>query len=147
MSESFSTNPPQIQAIHGSTGTTPVVYGTILKYGINDLEGAIAGILIDSYSRSAKYASSEEIIGTDGRVAGLRMSDARVEISVSGRVLSTASAMLVVGNVLNINGDKSVITDVSMSAGSKEFVKVDIKSTGYEAISAIAPNVGGSFGS
>ena len=133
MSEDFSKNPPQFD---GAT-TSPVTHGTILKYGLADL--AITGVLIDSYSRGAKYANTDEIIGQGGVVEGLRMSDIRIDISVSGRVLSTATTIVKAGSILSINGDLAVITEVSMSAGSKDFVKVDIKATSYEGIAALAP--------
>jgi len=135
MSDTFSTNPPHIDAINPSV----VTHGTILKYGIEDI--VITGILIDSYSRSIKFASTEEIVDQNGIVSGVRMSDGRADISLSGRIKSTITVFPVsVGDVLQCNGDKAVITDVSMSAGSKDFVKVDIKATSYEGIAAIKPN-------
>lgn len=135
MPDNFSTNPPHIDAINPSV----VTHGTILKYGVEDI--VITGILIDSYSRSIKFASTEEIVDQNGIVTGVRMSDGRADISLSGRIKSTITTFPVkVGDVLQCNGDKAVITDVSMSAGSKDFIKVDIKATSYEGISTIAPN-------
>lgn len=136
MANDFSKNPPQLEAINAS----PVTHGTILKYGIADL--AITGILIDSYSRSAKYAAVDEIIGQEGMVEGIRMADVRVEISVSGRIKSTAAAIPEVGSILAINGDNGIITDVSMSSGSKDFTKVDIKATAYEKVNGANANFG-----
>jgi hypothetical protein len=145
MSNDFTKNPPQIEGIIDST--PPVTHGTILKYGLADL--SIAGILIDSYSRSVKYAAMDEIVGQAGRVEGIRMSDVRAEISVSGRVISTATAVLSAGSILAINGDNALITEVSMSAGSKDFVKVDIKATSYEGVTGannLLPNMSGGSG-
>lgn len=140
MADNFTTNPPHIDAINPSV----VTHGTILKYGIEDLKDTllnVTGILIDSYSRSIKFASTEEIVDQNGIVTGVRMSDARADISLSGRVKATTTALAnKVGDILDCNGDKAVITDISMSAGSKDFVKLDIKATAYEGISAIAPN-------
>jgi len=70
------------------------------------------------------------------------MSDARVEISISGRIKSSASSIATVGAILSCNGDNAVIDDISMSAGAKEFTKLDIKATSYEGVSDIAPNLG-----
>ena len=135
MSDTFSTNPPHIDAINPSV----VTHGTILKYGLEDI--VITGILVDSYSRSIKFASTEEIVDQNGVVSGVRMADARADISLSGRIKSTITTFPVkVGDILACNGDRAVITDVSMSAGSKDFIKVDIKATSYEGISTIAPN-------
>lgn len=135
MAEDFSLNPPKIEGISASV----VTHGTILKYGVDDIQ--IAGVLVDSYSRSVKYAVSDEIIGQDGIVEGLRMSDARVEISISGRIKSTATGFTKVGSILSVNGDAGVITDISLSAGSKDFVKVDIKATAYENVSGLSVNL------
>lgn len=134
MSEDFAKNPPEIEGISPS----PVTHGTILKYGIEDI--VITGLLVDSYSRAIKYAAVDEIVGQDGIVQGLRMADARAEISVSGRIKSTATTFVVVGDILSLNGDMGVITDISLSAGSKDFVKVDIKATAYEGVSGLKVN-------
>lgn len=145
MPDNFTTNPPRIDAINPSV----VTHGTILKYGIEDLDGgsvllSVTGILVDSYSRSIKFASTEEIVDQNGIVSGVRMSDARADISLSGRVKSAGTGIVnfssKVGDILSCNGDKAVITDISMSAGSKDFVKLDIKATAYEGIASIVPN-------
>jgi hypothetical protein len=136
MAENFSNNPPQFDGLEASAKT----YGTILKYGLEDLE--VAGILVDSYSRAVKFAVMEEIIDQDGIVSGIRMADGRAEISVSGRVKSSATSIVKAGSTLSINDETALITEVSMSAGSKEFVKVDIKAACYEGVDGITPNGG-----
>lgn len=136
MAENLSNNPPQFDGLEPSAQT----YGTVLKYGIEDLE--VAGLLVDSYSRGVKFAVMEEIIDQDGIVSGIRMADGRAEISVSGRVKSTATSIVKAGSTLSINGETALITEVSMSAGSKEFVKVDIKAACYEGVDGITPNGG-----
>lgn len=133
MAENFSNNPPQFDGLETSAKT----YGTVLKYGIDDL--TVTGILIDSYSRGVKYANMEEIVDQDGIVSGIRMSDGRAEISVSGRVKSDAATIVKAGATLSINGETALITEVSMSAGSKEFIKVDIKAACYEGVTGITP--------
>ncbi len=138
MAEDFANNPPQFDGLENTSPDTPKTYGTVLKYGLDDL--SITGILIDSYSRAVKHANMEEIMDQNGIVTGIRMSDGRAEISVSGRVKSTAATLVKAGSTLSINGETALITEVSMSAGSKEFVKVDIKAACYEGIAAIAPN-------
>ena len=143
MAENFATNPPQFDGIEntytsGAGAGVPKTYGTILKYGASDL--SVAGVLIDSYSRGVKYSNMEEVMNQDGIVSGIRMSDARAEISVSGRILSSATTIVKAGATFTINGETALITEVSMSAGSKEFVKVDIKAACYEGVSGITLN-------
>lgn len=138
-------NPPLLP--NGFTATSPndpVTYGVVVSYGLNDI--SVTGLILDSYKRDAKYAKSDEIVGKNGLVEGLRMSDYRVEISVSGRVVEdaggtgyTAGFALKVGDLLLVNSDKGVITSISMSASGAGFTTVDISATCYEAISALAP--------
>ena len=140
MAELFTNNPPQFDGLEASSSTDDSkarVFGTVLKYGVNDL--TVTGVLIDSYSRGVKYANMEEIQNQDGIVSGIRMSDGRAEISVSGRVLKTATSIVKAGSTFSINGETALITEVSMSAGSKEFVKVDIKAACYEGVAGITP--------
>lgn len=140
MSQDLSKNPPAIDGIKDSDPA--VTHGTILRYGLEDLApSALTGILIDSYSRSAKYAAMDEIVGQGGQVEGIRMSDVRVEISVSGRIKSTSVAVVTAGSILAINGDNAIITELSMSAGSKDFTKIDIKATAYEKVTGATPNM------
>ena len=134
MADNIANNPPQFDGLNAS----PKTFGTVLKYGLDGL--VVTGILVDSYSREVKYAVTEEIIDQDGIVSGLRMSDGRAEISVSGRVKNDATAIVKAGSSLSINGEVGVITEVSMSAGSKEFVKVDIKAACYEGVDGLTPN-------
>lgn len=142
MAENFATNPPQFDGIENTTSgagvSVPKTYGTVLKYGADSL--TVTGVLIDSYSRAVKYSNMEEIMNQDGIVSGIRMSDARAEISVSGRVLTSAATIVKAGATFSINGETALITEVSMSAGSKEFVKVDIKAACYEGVSGITLN-------
>lgn len=136
MAEDFTNNPPQFDGLEDTTGG-PKTYGTILKYGLDGL--TITGLLVDSYSRSVKHANMEEIVDQNGIVTGIRMSDGRAEISVSGRVKSSATTVVKAGATLSINGETALITEVSMSAGSKEFTKVDIKAACYEGVTGITP--------
>lgn len=136
MAEDFSNNPPQFDGLE-DTLTQAKEYGTVLKYGVDGV--SVAGILIDSYSRSVKHANMEEIVDQNGIVTGIRMSDGRAEISVSGRVKTSASSLVKAGATFAINGETALITEVSLSAGSKEFTKVDIKAACYEGITAIKP--------
>ena len=140
MAEDFTNNPPQFDGLEDTMVgglSEPKTYGTILKYGVEGV--TVAGILVDSYSRSVKHANMEEIVDQNGIVTGIRMSDGRAEVSVSGRVKSTASTFVKAGATFLINGETALITEVSMSAGSKEFTKVDIKAACYEGITAIKP--------
>lgn len=140
MPEDFGNNPPQFDGLEDTmlgTDSTPKEYGQILKYGIDGL--TVTGILIDSYSRAVKHANMEEIVDQNGIVTGIRMSDGRAEISVSGRVKSTATTLVKAGATITINGETALISEVSLSAGSKEFTKVDIKAACYEGISGLKP--------
>jgi hypothetical protein len=136
MAEDFSNNPPQFDGLE-DTLTGAKEYGTVLKYGVDGI--TVAGVLVDSYSRSVKHANMEEIVDQNGIVTGIRMSDGRAEISVSGRVKTSAVTLVKAGATLQINGETALITEVSLSAGSKEFTKVDIKAACYEGIAAIKP--------
>ena len=136
MSEDFTNNPPQFDGLEDTLAGAKE-YGTILKYGLDGL--TLTGILIDSYSRSVKHANMEEIVDQNGIVTGIRMSDGRAEISVSGRVKTSASTLVKAGATLSINGETALITEVSLSAGSKEFTKVDIKAACYEGVTGITP--------
>lgn len=140
MPENFDNNPPQFDGLEDTIigdVSEPKVYGQILKYGIDGL--AVTGILIDSYSRSVKHANMEEIVDQNGIVTGIRMSDGRAEISVSGRVKSGAETLVKAGGTIAINGENALISEVSLSAGSKEFTKVDIKAACYEGITTLKP--------
>ena len=140
MPENFDNNPPQFDGLEDTIigeASEPKVYGQILKYGIDGL--AVTGILIDSYSRSVKHANMEEIVDQNGIVTGIRMSDGRAEISVSGRVKSGAETLVKAGGTIAINGENALISEVSLSAGSKEFTKVDIKAACYEGITTLKP--------
>lgn len=138
-------NPPLLP--NGFTATSPndpVTYGVIIHYGLNDI--TVTGLIVDSYKRDAKYAKTEEIVGKNGLVEGVRMSDYRVDISVSGRVVEaaggsgyTAGFTHKVGDVLSINGDSAVITAISVSASGNGFTTLDMSATSYEGISALAP--------
>ena len=136
MAENFTNNPPQFDGLE-DTLSAAKEYGTVLKYGSDGL--SVTGVLIDSYSRSVKHANMEEIVDQNGIVTGIRMSDGRAEISVSGRIKSSALTIVKAGATFTINGETALITEVSMSAGSKEFTKVDIKAACYEGITAIKP--------
>jgi hypothetical protein len=136
MPEDFANNPPQFDGLE-DTLTQAKEYGTVLKYGVDGV--SVAGILVDSYSRSVKHANMEEIVDQNGIVTGIRMSDGRAEISVSGRVKTSASTLVKAGATFQINNETALITEVSLSAGSKEFTKVDIKAACYEGITAIKP--------
>ena len=112
-----------------------VTHGTILSYGLDDI--TVTGVLIDSYKRDAKFANVDEITDQVGIVTGLRMSDYRVDISVSGRVLQTASPSVRVGATFSCNGDTGVITDVGVSGEAKGFAKIDIKAVAYSGVSGL----------
>jgi len=119
------------------TPSEVVTHGTILSYGLEDIT-TVTGIIVDSYKRDASFANVDEITNNMGVVTGLRMSDYRVNISVSGRVLASGSPSVKVGDILAVNGDSGVITQVSLSGEAKGFAKLDISATAY---SGVAGNV------
>lgn len=139
MADDITKNPPQIDLhAEGAGSDKNVNIGSlILRYGLSDV--SVTGILVDSYSRSAKFANMEEIVNQNGVVEGIRMSDARTEVSVSGRIKASVATTAKAGAIITVAGESSLVTEVSLSAGSKEFVKFDIKATSYEGITAITP--------
>lgn len=112
--------------------SAPVTHGTILSYGLDDI--SVTGILIDSYKRDASFANVDEIPDQMGIVVGLRMSDYRVTIAVSGRVLAATAPTIKVGDLFSCNGDTGVITQISMSGEAKGFAKLDISVTAYQSV-------------
>jgi hypothetical protein len=112
--------------------TAPVTHGTILSYGLDDI--TVTGILIDSYKRDASFANVDEIPDQMGIVSGLRMSDYRVTISLSGRVLATAQPTIKVGDLFSCNGDTGVITQLGLGGEAKGFAKLDISVTAYQSV-------------
>jgi uncharacterized Zn finger protein len=114
-----------------------VTVGTILHYGLEDL--TITGLLVDSYKRSAKYAKVEEIEGQTGIVEGIRMSDYRADVSVSGRVLTATAPNAKVGDILAINGDNILIMSIDLSASSSGFATIDMSGTSYEGVTGLDP--------
>lgn len=129
-------NPPAPTSFTATT-TTPVTHGTILHYGVEDL--SITGILIDSYRRGGKYARTDEIIGQKGITEGVRMSDFRADVSISGRMLQNATYAGKVGDILAINGDNIVIMDINMQASATGFAQLDISGTAFEGVSGLEP--------
>lgn len=133
-------NPPLYPSSFTPTADgNPVTHGTIISYGLEDL--TVVGILIDSYKRDAKYAKVDEVVGQDGLVQGVRMSDYRVELSISGRVLEDTAYAGKVGDIFTATGtaDKGVITQVSMSASGTGFTTLDLSVTCYENVAGIEP--------
>jgi uncharacterized Zn finger protein len=116
---------------------SPLTVGTILHYGLEDL--TITGLLVDSYKRSAKYAKVEEIEGQTGIVEGIRMSDYRADVSVSGRVLTATAPNAKVGDILAINGDNILIMSIDLSASSSGFATIDMSGTSYEGVTGLDP--------
>jgi hypothetical protein len=120
---------------------SPITYGTIVHYGLPDLE--VTGILIDSYKRDQQYADTQEVQNQSGITVGIRMTDYRVNVSVDGRVIENASGGIdydvKVGDVLEINGDKIVINSCSYSGAAKGFHSLSISGTSYSGIAALAP--------
>lgn len=116
---------------------SPVTKGTVLHYGVEDL--SITGILIDSYKRSAKYNKVEEVVGQDGITEGIRMSDYRADVSVSGRIIENGNFAIKVGDVLTINGDNILIMSVDLSASGTGFATYDLAGTAYEGVTGLEP--------
>lgn len=126
-------NPPAPTSYQAS----PRTYGTVLHYGLEDI--TIGALLIDSYKRSAKYNKVEEVVGQDGITEGIRMSDYRAEVSISGRIIETANFTISVGDILDINGDKILIMSLDLSASGTGFATYDISGTAYEGVSGLEP--------
>lgn len=120
---------------------SPVTYGTIIHFGLKDI--AVTGILIDSYSRQEQFADTQEVTNQAGVVVGVRMTDFRANVSVDGRVIENSSGGVdyttKVGDILEINGDKVLINQVSYSGQAKGFHTLSISGTSYAGIAALAP--------
>jgi hypothetical protein len=131
-------NPPTPLAPNAS----PVLFGTIIHYGLADL--AVTGIMIDSYKRGQTYADTQEIQNQAGVVSGLRMNDFRAKVSVEGRVIDDGSGGITytvkVGDVLEINDDKIVITQADYSGAAKGFHTLSISGESYSGIAALYPS-------
>jgi hypothetical protein len=76
----------------------------------------------------------DEIPNQMGIVTGLRMSDYRVTISVSGRILAATAPTVKVGDLFSCNGDTGVITQLSLGGEAKGFAKLDISVTAYQSV-------------
>jgi hypothetical protein len=129
-------NPPS-PAAHTAS---PVTTGTILSYGVEDL--SVTGILVDTYRRSGKYAKTDEVVGQNGIVEGIRMSDFRADVSISGRILApsgTPTISFKAGDILDINGDKILIMDVNQSSSATGFAQLDISGTAFEGVTGLEP--------
>lgn len=133
--------PDTVPPLPQSPNTVPVTFGTILHYGLPDLD--VTGIIIDSYRRDPQFANTQEVTDQVGTVIGLRMADFRVNVSVDGRVLATPNAAnmpnIKNGDVLTINGDKIVITSAGYSGSANGFHSFSISGTAYSGITALAP--------
>ena len=123
-----------------SPNTAPVTFGTILHFGLPDIE--VTGIIVDSYRRDAQFAQTQEVTDQMGTVIGLRMSDFRANVSVDGRVLASNTANMPdikSGDVLTINVDKIVITSAGYNGTANGFHTFSISGTAYSGITALAP--------
>lgn len=123
-----------------SPNTAPVTFGTILHYGLPDLE--VTGIIIDSYRRDPQFANTQEVTDQVGTVIGIRMADFRVNVSIDGRVLASNTANMPNiknGDVLTINNDKIVIMSAGYSGSANGFHSFSISGTAYSGIAALAP--------
>lgn len=120
-----------------SYNASPKTYGTILHYGVEEI--TVTGLLVDSYKRSGKYAKTEEVVGQDGIVQGVRLSDFRAEVSVSGRATTVGALSVKVGDVLVINGDSILVMSIDLSASGTGFSTYDISGTAFEGVSGLSP--------
>lgn len=126
-------NPPAPTSYTAS----PKTYGTILHYGVEDI--TVTGILIDSYKRSSKYNKVDEVVGQNGITEGIRMSDYRADVSVSGRIVENGGFSIKVGDILTINGDNILIMSLDLSASGTGFATYDISGTAYEGVTGLEP--------
>ena len=130
-------NPPPPVAHTSTKPDSPITFGTILHYGVNDI--TVTGLLVDSYKRSAKYAKVDEIVGQAGIVTGVRMSDFRAEVRVTGRILNADTFVLKPSDILTINGDNILITTTDLNASATGFSTIDVGGTSYEGVSGLEP--------
>jgi hypothetical protein len=132
--------PDTVPPVPQSPNTAPVTFGTILHFGLPDIE--VTGIIVDSYRRDAQFAQTQEVTDQMGTVIGLRMSDFRANVSVDGRVLASNTANMPdikSGDILTINVDKIVITSAGYNGTANGFHTFSISGTAYSGITALAP--------
>lgn len=123
-----------------SPNAVPVTFGTILHFGLPDIE--VTGIIVDSYRRDASYANTQEVTDQMGTVVGLRMADFRANVSVDGRVLASNTSNMPnikAGDVLTINVDKIVIQSVGYNGTANGFHSFSLGGSAYSGISELAP--------
>ena len=122
-------------------GASPVTYGTIIHFGLKDL--AVTGILIDSYKRDEQFADTQEVTNQAGVTVGIRMTDFRANVSIDGRVIDDGSGGILytvkAGDILEVNGDHIVITQVSYSGQAKGFHSLSLSGTAYSGIADLLP--------
>lgn len=118
-----------------SQTASPITYGTILQYGLGDLQ--VAGIIIDSYRRDGSYADTQEVTNQMGLTVGVRMQDFRANVSLDGRVLQDTPFTVKAGATLEVNGDTIVITQVSYSGQARGFHSLSISGTAYEGVAGL----------
>ena len=111
---------------------SPITYGTILQYGLEDLE--VAGILIDSYRRDGSYADTQEITDQVGLTVGVRMNDFRASVSIEGRILQDTAFVVKAGATLEINDDTIIIEQCGYSGQAKGFHSLSISGKAYEGV-------------
>lgn len=129
-------NPPAPTG-HTATTSSPLTFGTIIHYGLENL--TVTGVVVDSYKRSAKYNKVDEIVNQKGITDGIRMMDYRVEVSMNGRLKESEAYDVQVGDVLTINSDKILIHSVDISAAATGFATIDIAGTSYEGVTGLEP--------
>ena len=117
-----------------ASAVTPITFGTIMHFGLNSLEGIVAGMIIDSYKRDGQYADTQEVTNSSGVVVGVRMQDFRANVSVEGRVLQDTPFTVKVGDTLTINGDTIVIEQCSYSGQAKGFHTLNVGGKAYESV-------------
>lgn len=102
---------------------------------IHSIAGTVTGITVQSYTVSRSFANSDEVIGSDGVVVGVRYSDTRTSLNVEGLVPSTyggaiGDSLTFTGNGIAFTGH---ITAIEERGEAKGFMRVSITGIDYEA--------------
>jgi hypothetical protein len=110
--------------------SAPYTYGTAHKFGLYDTANFVT---LQSDDISTRPALDVEVMDETGRVITDRLDDIRIETTISGVILASAS-LPVVGMQLTYDSIVYIIKDVTDSGTNNGFRKVSVKLVKYQEI-------------
>lgn len=109
----------------------PQTFGVGHKFGLYDVSSFVT---LQSDDITKKPALDVEVMDETGRVITDRLDDLRIETTISGVLLLSATIPLV-GQQLDYNGVNYIIKDVADAGTNNNFRKVTLKLVKYQEIS------------